>query len=187
MQNGLRKILGYTLFNKLGISEMTDKQTLVWTLQSNISTYSQQLDTAKKSYETALKKAIAENRERYRENDEKIKTTLRVVKNSGLGLLDMDYLIANITGGLTTPEIGVSVDRQNYDLATGNFWEILTETNNPTKHIEYIYRTANKILTGSPDGMVDGKLVWFSLEQAILNPDVAQKTDGEVKHMLKQW
>jgi len=34
--------------------------------------------------------------------------------------------------------------------------------------------------------MVDNKLVGFSLEQAIRNPDVAQKTDGEVKHLLKQ-
>jgi hypothetical protein len=33
---------------------------------------------------------------------------------------------------------------------------------------------------------VNGKLIGFSLEQAILNPDVAQKTDGEVKHLLKQ-
>jgi len=32
--------------------------------------------------------------------------------------------------------------------------------------------------------MVNGKLVGFSLEQAILNPDVAQKTDGEVKELL---
>jgi len=42
------------------------------------------------------------------------------------------------------------------------------------------------VLTGSSDGMVDNKLVGFSLDQAILNPDVAQKTDGEVKHLLKQ-
>jgi len=41
-------------------------------------------------------------------------------------------------------------------------------------------------LTGSADGMIDGKLIGFSLQQAILNPDVAQKTDGEVKHLLKQ-
>jgi hypothetical protein len=34
--------------------------------------------------------------------------------------------------------------------------------------------------------MTDGKLIGFSLDQAILNPDVAQKTDGEVKHLLKQ-
>jgi hypothetical protein len=42
------------------------------------------------------------------------------------------------------------------------------------------------VLTGSPDGIVDDKLVGFSLEQAILNPHIAQKTDGEVKHLLKQ-
>ena len=67
--------------------------------------------------------------------------------------------MTNIKGGLVTPDIGVPIDRQNYDLATSNFGEMLGETHNPTKHIEYIYRTANKILTGRPDGMVDGKLV----------------------------
>lgn len=56
---------------------------------------------------------------------------------------------------------------------------------NPTAHIEYMYRVANKILTGSPDGMVDGTLVGFSLERAVLTPGVAQKTDVEVKALLK--
>lgn len=47
-----------------------------------------------------------------------------------------------------------------------------------------MYRIANKIITGSPDGMVDGQLVGFSLEQAIMYPDVAQKTDSERNAML---
>ena len=34
--------------------------------------------------------------------------------------------------------------------------------------------------------MVDGKLIGFSLDQAILNPDVAQKTDAETKELLRQ-
>lgn len=42
------------------------------------------------------------------------------------------------------------------------------------------------MLTGNPDGTVDGKLIGFSLDQAILNPDVAQKTDADVKHLLKR-
>ena len=49
---------------------------------------------------------------------------------------------------------------------------------------------ADKILTGSPDGIADGKLVGFSLEQAKLHPEVAQKTDAELKALLqssKAW
>jgi len=42
------------------------------------------------------------------------------------------------------------------------------------------------VLTGNPEGKVNGKLVGFSLEQAILNPDVPQKTDADVKHLLKR-
>lgn len=34
--------------------------------------------------------------------------------------------------------------------------------------------------------MVDGKLIGFSLDQAILNPDVAQKTDAETKELLRR-
>lgn len=59
-------------------------------------------------------------------------------------------------------------------------------TGNETAHIEYIYRIANKILTGRPDGRVGDRLVGFSLEQAILNPDVAQKTESEVSELLKE-
>ncbi len=100
---------------------MTNKQQLIQTLKTNVGQYAQKLKTAKRTFEKTLKNAIAKNRERYLENDEKIKTTLKAIKNSGLGLLDIDYLISNIKGGLTTPEIGASVDRQNYDLAAGNF------------------------------------------------------------------
>jgi len=142
------------------------------------------LEHAEKAYNRELRKAVARTQERYRDQDEKIKTTLRAVKNSGLGYLDVSYLTTQIKSGFTHVDIGVPVEIQNYDLAQSNFWEPASVTDNPTKHIEYIYRTANKILTGNPDGMVDGKLVWFSLEQAIRTPNVAQKTDGELKALL---
>ena len=76
---------------------MNDKQELTAALTSNIKTYSDKLNEAEKTYTTALKHAVAKTRVRYRENDEKIKTTLRAIKNSGLGLLDVEHLIANIT------------------------------------------------------------------------------------------
>ncbi len=34
--------------------------------------------------------------------------------------------------------------------------------------------------------MVDGKLIGFSIDQAILNPDVAQKSDAETKELLRR-
>jgi len=184
MQNGLRKTLGYSLYTKLGISGMTDKEQVQTLLETNIADYTAELTNAEKTYQVALDVAVRQSQERYREQDEKIKTTLRAVKHSGLGFLDLSYLTTQISSGFAGIDIGVPVDIQNFDLATGNFWEPASLTDNPTKHIEYIYRTANKILTGNPEGMVGGKLTWFSLEQAILNPDVAQKTDGELKALL---
>ena len=57
------------------------------------------------------------------------------------------------------PELGIPFEAENLDPANQNFGEPTGVTNNPTKHIEYIYRFANKIMTGSPDGFVDGQLV----------------------------
>lgn len=71
------------------------------------------------------------------------------------------------------------------DLSQQNFGEPAGVSHSETAHIEYIYRMANKILTGSPDGMVDGQLVGFSLEQAIRFPDVPQKTDTELSELLQ--
>lgn len=75
-------------------------------------------------------------------------------------------------------------EAQNTDLSELNFGEPVGLQGNQTAHIEYMYRVANKILTGSPDGMVGDKLVGFSLETAILQPDVAQKTETELKALL---
>ncbi len=72
---------------------------------------------------------------------------------------------------------------QNTDLSRLNFGEP-SGRENATSHIEYIYRIANKILTGNPNGMVEDQLVGFSLDQAILTPDVQQKTDAELKALL---
>jgi len=184
MKDALKKILWYTLYSELGVANAHDKTQLITTIQTNVGIYAQKLSDARQKYERELKQAVARNRERYRERDEKIKTTLKAIKNSSLGLLDVEYLMRNISAGLVIPEIGVTFDIQNIDIANQNFGEPLGETHNPTKHIEYIYRIANKVLTGNPDGMVDGKLVWYSLDQAILNPEVAQKNDAEMKQLL---
>ena len=186
MQNGLRKTLGYSQYEALNIRNISDKAELISLLENNASEFKNEIANAERIYEKAIQVAVAENRRHNAEADEKIKTTLKALKNSGLEFLDIDFLITNIKAGFITPDIGVPFDRQNLDLASGNFWEPLSDTNNPTKHIEYIYRIANKVLTWNPEGTVDGKLIGFSLDQAIANPDVAQKTDGEVKHLLKR-
>jgi len=90
-------------------------------MQSNIGNYTQELEHAEKTYNGELRKAVARNRERYRDQDEKIKTTLRAVKNSGLGFLDVSYLTTQIKSGFTHVDIGVPVEIQNYDLAQSNF------------------------------------------------------------------
>ena len=90
-------------------------------MKRNVGEYDKKLKTAKKKFEKSLKTAIQRNQERYRENDEKIKTTLKALKYSSLGLWDVEYLLANIKVGIIIPEIGVPVDRQNYDIATQNF------------------------------------------------------------------
>lgn len=186
MHEGLRKTLGYTQYEALGIQNISDKSELITLLKNNASEFKQELTDAKRVYEKAIQTAVTENRRHNAESDEKIKTTLKALRNSGLEFLDIDFLITNIKAGFITPDIWVPFDRQNLDLASGNFWETLSDTNNPTKHIEYIYRIANKVLTWSSDGIVDDKLIGFSLDQAIRNPDVPQKTDADVKHLLKQ-
>lgn len=87
---------------------------------------------------------------------------------------------------MVTPQIGLPVDPQNFDPAQQHFGEAGTHANSPRAHFEYLYRIANKILTGSPDGMVDGTLRGFSLDQAKLRPDVAQKTDAELKLLMQE-
>lgn len=84
---------------------MSDKQTLIITLKTNVSEYKKALSEAQKTYRKDLKSMVASNRERYRENDEKIKTTLRAVKNSGLGFLDLNYLTKQLQAGFITPDI----------------------------------------------------------------------------------
>lgn len=84
---------------------MSDKKTLKNTLTTNISEYKKALLEGHTTYQKGLKSMIEKNRERYRENDEKIKTTLRAVKNSGLGLLDLNYLTKQLQAGFITPDI----------------------------------------------------------------------------------
>jgi len=105
MQEGLRKTLGYSLYEKLNMRSMTDKTSLISLLKINVAEYQQELTTAKRGYEKAMQKAVVENRRHNAEADEKIKTTLKALRNSGLEFLDIDFLITNIKAGFITPNI----------------------------------------------------------------------------------
>jgi hypothetical protein len=121
MQEGIRKTLGYSLYEKLNVKNMTNKASLITLLKTNVTDYQQELSQAKHGYEKAMQKAVAENKEHNAEADEKIKTTLKALKYSGLELLDINYLISHMQAGFITPDIRVPFDRQNLDLASQNF------------------------------------------------------------------
>jgi len=95
MQEGLRKTLGYSLYEKLNVRNTTDRASLITLFKTNVVEYQQELSEAKRGYEKAMQKAVAENKKHNAEADEKIKTTLRAIKNSGLEFLDIDHLISN--------------------------------------------------------------------------------------------
>lgn len=105
MQEGLRKTLGYSLYEKLNVKNMTDKTSLITLLKTNVADYQQELSRAKRGYEKAMQRAVAENKKHNAEADEKIKTTLKALKNSGLELLDINYLISHMQAGFITPDI----------------------------------------------------------------------------------
>ena len=121
MQDGLRKTLGYSQYEALNIRNISDKAELISLLENNIVEYTRELSEAKRGYEKAIKDAVAENRRHNAEADEKIKITLKALRNSGLEFLDIDFLITNIKAGYITPDIVVPFDRQNLDLASENF------------------------------------------------------------------
>lgn len=63
--------------------------------------------------------------------------------------------------GLLIPELDVPFDTGNFDPSSNNFGETASESDNPTRHLEYIYRIANKVISGDPSGP-------FSLDPIIL-------------------
>lgn len=105
MHEGLRKTLGYTQYEALGIQNISDKSELITLLKNNASEFKQELTDAKRVYEKAIQTAVTENRRHNAESDEKIKTTLKALRNSGLEFLDIDFLITNIKAGFITPDI----------------------------------------------------------------------------------
>lgn len=105
MKQSLLHILGHELFNELGLRDQTDKAQVIQTLQTNAGRYQQKLDEAKRSFQIKAKEAVARTRERYRENDERMKTALRALKYSGLGRLGVEYLVSQITGNVVIPQL----------------------------------------------------------------------------------
>jgi len=87
------------------VKTITDKASLITLLKTNVADYQQELSQAQRVYEKAMQRAVRENKKHNAEADEKIKTTLKALRNSGLELLDIDYLISHMQAGFITPDI----------------------------------------------------------------------------------
>jgi len=185
MKKSLLQLLGHTLYNELWVRQASDKNTLISAIKTNVGVYKKKMLEAQKKFEKKAKLAAQKTRERYVKRDEQMKLSLKSIKNSGLWKLGMEFLVSEMKGQVMTVNIGDTFDIWNINLATNDFWESLWETNSPTKHLENMYRIANKVLTGSPDGMVDGELIGFDLDPNKLKTGVAQKTETEVMALLK--
>ena len=121
MQDGLRDLLGYTAYLDLGASGATNRQTLISSLAERRSEDIAALEQAERRYEQELQVALQQNRERYQTQDEMARTVLKALRNTGLNMLDVDYIIAQVRDGFQPIDIGVPVERQNFNLAAGNF------------------------------------------------------------------
>ncbi len=105
MKPSLLQILGHALFDELGVRGMTDKQELISNLKTNAQAYQDRIKQAKENFHKESREAVARVRERYRENDEKLKQALRVLKYSGLADLGVDYLMSQIRGQMVLLDI----------------------------------------------------------------------------------
>lgn len=105
MKDSLLQILGQSLYGELGVRDMTDKAELIQKLEQDVGMYQKRIEDAQKLFQEKAKAAVARARERYRENDERLKQTLKVMKNSGLGELGVDYIISQIKGQMIVPEL----------------------------------------------------------------------------------
>lgn len=121
LKSGLRRILGYTTYLKLGLADAEDKHALRGKITDQIVSLDRELQTANRVYEEELQAAAKRMRERLAADDERAKTTLLAIKNSGLGLCAPSYLISQLEAGLVVPDIGVPFDRHNIDPSTENF------------------------------------------------------------------
>ncbi|MBL4746209.1 MAG: hypothetical protein JKY08_07550 [Flavobacteriaceae bacterium] len=105
MKASLLQLLGYVLYNELGVREATDKQALIATLNGNVGKYKTHLKKAKFEYEKTVKEAVAENRKRNKEADEAIKATLQRVKILGFDMWDTDWILAQMKGQMLNPQL----------------------------------------------------------------------------------
>lgn len=105
MQTGLRKTLGYTQYQKLGIATVTDKQALISLLNEHVTEYKSQLSEAKRGYEKAVDVAVGTSQEFQKEADEKVRATLRRIQFLGLDKWDLDFLLAQVSAGLLVPDL----------------------------------------------------------------------------------
>ena len=98
-----------------------------------------------------------------RERDEIAKKALQICKNAGFDMLDIDYILSQLSGS-QVPNIGLSFDKNNIDIATLNFGQANGEAATESNFAQRIYRTMNMILFQNPFGTdTDGNQVGFDL------------------------
>lgn len=148
--------------------EIYSKEELVSALsQSSIFSRKQELEKEVDDKKIAYQKALATHMQDYsdaiRERDEVAKKALQICKNAGFDLLDIDYILSQLSGS-QVPNIGVSFDKKNIDIATLNFGQPNGEAANESNFAQRIYRTMNMILFQNPNGTdAHGDQVGFDL------------------------
>ena len=121
IKDQLRSALGEEAYAELGIDSFTDADAATQHLETQIAGYQEYIDATLARFRQETQSAIRAVRELYEAQDEAMKTTLRTIKNSGLGRLGLDWIVAELISGQLLPEIGAPFDTGNFDPATGNF------------------------------------------------------------------
>lgn len=129
-----------------------------------------EVNDKKIAYEKALTSHMKEYRDSLRERDEIAKKALHICKNAGFDMLDIDYILSQLSGS-QVPNIGVSFDKNNIDIATLHFGQPNGEAANESNFAQRIYRTMNMILFQNPFGTdTDGNQVGFDLSAIARSP-----------------
>ncbi len=144
-----------------------------------------EVNDKKIAYEKALTSHMKEYRDSLRERDEIAKKALHICKNAGFDMLDIDYILSQLSGS-QVPNIGVSFDKNNIDIATLHFGQPNGEAANESNFAQRIYRTMNMILFQNPFGTdTDGNQVGFDLSAIARSPQWQFKTPNEIRNLLE--
>lgn len=150
MKEWLKKSLGTELYIELWIDSITDANQAKSHIESKIDSYSEVISDAKRTFKELADESIARMREVYERRDEEKKLTLKSIAYSGLGIIWIERIMSMCKANMVNPDLWVGFDPWNYDLSKNNLWETASRSDNPTGHLEIIYRMVNKCISGNP-------------------------------------